>query len=255
MSIHSTAIIHAGAQIGPDCEIGPYCTIGEHVVLGAGCRLISHVVIDGHTTLGERNLVFPFVSIGLRTQDLKWKGGITRTRIGSDNTIRECVTIHSSTSEGDATVIGSHNNILASSHVAHDVQMGDHVIVSMAAIAGHVIVEDYALLGGLSGVHQFCRVGKMAIVGGCSRITQDVAPFMLVEGNPAVTRAVNRIGLERNGVPETTLAALRQAHRILFRDGLTVPNALARIEQELPDSPELRHLVAFTRASQRGIVR
>lgn len=255
MSIHSTAIIHAGAQIGPDCEIGPYCTIGEHVVLGAGCRLISHVVIDGHTTLGERNLVFPFVSIGLRTQDLKWKGGITRTRIGSDNTIRECVTIHSSTSEGDATVIGSHNNILASSHVAHDVQMGDHVIVSMAAIAGHVIVEDYALLGGLSGVHQFCRVGKMAIVGGCSRITQDVAPFMLVEGNPAVTRAVNRIGLERNGVPETTMAALRQAHRILFRDGLTVPNALARIEQELPDSPELRHLVAFTRASQRGIVR
>jgi UDP-N-acetylglucosamine acyltransferase len=255
MSIHPTAIIHPGASIGNDCEIGPFCTIGEHVTLGDGCRLISHVVIDGHTTLGKLNLIFPFVSIGLRTQDLKWKGGVTYTRIGDHNTIRECVTIHSATNEGDATTIGSHNNILASSHIAHDVQMGDHIIVSMAAVAGHVVIEDKALLGGMSGIHQFCRIGTMAIVGGCTKIAQDVAPYMLVEGNPAVTRAINKIGLERNGATEEAQAALRQAHRILYRDGLTTPNALAKIETELPPLPELTKLVAFVRSSERGIIR
>jgi UDP-N-acetylglucosamine acyltransferase len=255
VSIHSTAIIHPKAQIAAGCEIGPYCTIGEHVVLGAGCRLISHVVIDGHTTLGEANVIYPFASIGLRTQDLKHKGGVTHTRIGDRNTIRECVTIHSATSEGDATRIGSDNNILASSHVAHDVIMGNHVIVSMAAIAGHVIIEDHALLGGLSAVHQFCRIGTMAIVGGCTKIAQDVPPYMLVEGNPATARAVNKIGLERNGVSAEAQAGLRQAHRIFFRDGLTIPNALAKIEQELPNCAEVRHLVGFIRASERGVIR
>ena len=253
--IHPTALIHPRAQIGPDCEIGPYCVIGEHVELGAGCRLHAHVVVDGHTRLGRQNVIYPFASIGLHAQDLKWKGGVTRTEIGDHNTIRECVTIHSATGDGEATVIGSHNNILASSHLGHNVVIGNHVIISMAGVAGHVVVEDYALVGGMSGVHQFCRIGKMAIVGGCSRIPQDVAPFMLVEGNPPETRMINKIGLERNGVPAETQAALKQAHKILFREGLTTSNALARIEQELPPLPEVQYLVRFVRASERGIIK
>ena len=253
--IHPTAVIHAKAQIGADCEIGPYCVVGEHVELGPGCRLHSHVVIDGYTRLGRENTIFPFASIGLKTQDLKWKGGITRTEIGDHNTIRECVTIHSATGDGEATVIGSHNNILASSHIGHNVVMGNHVIVSMAGIGGHVIIEDYALIGGMTGIHQFCRIGKMAIVGGCSGVHQDVAPFMLAEGKPAETRTINKVGMERNGVPAETQGFLKQAYKILFREGLTTPNALARIEQELPRLPEVQHLIQFIRTSERGITK
>ena len=253
--IHSTAIIHPRAQIGEGCDIGPYCIIGEHVELGPGCRLHSHVVIDGHTRLGRENVIFPFASIGLKTQDLKWKGGLTRTQIGDHNTIRECVTIHSATGDGEATVIGSHNNILASSHIGHNVILGNHVIISMAGLAGHVVVEDFGLVGGLAGIHQFCRIGKMAIVGGCSRIAQDVAPFMLVEGNPPETRTINKVGLERNGVSAEAQAAVKQAYKILFREGLTTANALARIEQEVPALPEIQHLVHFVRTSERGIPR
>jgi UDP-N-acetylglucosamine acyltransferase len=253
--IHPTAVIHPKAQIGAECEIGPYCVIGEHVVLGERCRLHSHVVIDGHTILGEGNQVYPFASIGLKTQDLKWKGGVTHTRIGSHNTIRECVTIHSATGEGETTVIGNYNNILASSHIGHNVVMGDRVIVSMAALAGHVIVEDFALVGGLSAVHQFSRVGTMSIIGGCSKVVRDVPPFMLVDGNPAETRTLNKVGLERNGVLEEVQSALRQAFRILFREGLTIPNALARVEAEIPPFPEVRHLVNFMRTSERGVTK
>jgi UDP-N-acetylglucosamine acyltransferase len=253
--IHSTAIVHPKAQIGPDCEIGPYCVVGEHVVLGRGCWLHSHVVIDGHTRLGEGNQVYPFASLGLKTQDLKWKGGITRLEIGDYNTIRECVTIHSATEDGNATVIGSHNNILAESHVAHDVRMGDHVIISMAAIAGHVEIEDCALVGGLAAVHQFCRIGKMALVGGATKVVQDVPPFMIVDGNPAETRMVNKVGLDRNGVAEDAQAALRQAYKIFFREGLTLANALAQIEQTLPPLPEVQHLVNFIKTSKRGVIK
>lgn len=253
--IHPTAIIHPKAKVGADCEIGPYCIVGEHVELGPSCRLHSHVVLDGHTRLGRQNEVYPFASIGLKTQDLKWKGGLTRTEIGDHNTIRECVTIHSATSDGEATVIGSHNNILASTHIGHNIVIGNHVIISMAGLAGHVIVEDYAIVGGMTGVHQFCRIGKMAIVGGCSRITQDVAPFMLVEGNPSETRMINKVGLERNGVSAEAQTALKQAHKILFREGLTTSNALTRIEQQVPPLPEIQHLVQFVRASERGIIK
>lgn len=168
--IHPTAVVNSKARIGPDCEIGPYCVISEHVVLGAGCRLHSHVVIDGHTVLGEGNEIFPFASIGLKTQDLKWKGGTTRTEIGSHNTFREYVTIHSATGDGEATIVGSHNHILAYCHIAHNVTLGDHIIMSnVATLAGHVVVEDRAVIGGLAAVHQFCRIGKMALVGGAQR--------------------------------------------------------------------------------------
>ncbi len=252
--IHPTAVIAPQAQIGVDCEIGPFCVIGPHVVLGDGCRLYSHVVIDGHTTLGKGNEVFPFASLGLKTQDLKWKGGTTRTRIGDNNTFREYVTIHSATGDGEVTVVGSRNHILAYCHIAHNVTLGDGVIMSnVATLAGHVVVEDYAVVGGLAAVHQFCRIGTMSIIGGCSKVVQDVPPFMLVDGNPAETRTINKVGMERNGVSDAAQAAIKQAYRILFRDGLTVSNALARIEADLPPLPEVQHLARFIRSSERGI--
>ena len=252
--IHPTAIIHPGAQIGADCEIGPYCVIGQHVVLGDRCRLLSHVVIDGHTRLGQDNQIFPFASIGLKTQDLKWKGGITRTEIGDHNTIRECVTIHSATGDGEASTIGSNNHILAYSHLAHNVRLGNHVIMSnVATLAGHVLVEDYAVVGGLAAVHQFCRIGKLSMIGGCSKVVQDVPPFMIVDGNPGETRTINKVGMERNGVSEAAQAALRLAYKLLFREGLTIPNAVTRIEMELPALPEIQYLIQFVRTSERGI--
>lgn len=253
-NLHVTAIVHPKAQIGAGCHIGPYCVIGEHVVLGDGCRLHSHVVIDGHTTLGRENQLYPFASIGLQTQDLKWRGGITRTVIGDRNTFRESVTVHSATREGDATVIGSDNHILAYAHVAHDVRLGNHIVMSnVATLAGHVVVEDHAIVGGLAAVHQFCRIGRMSIIGGCSKVVQDVPPFMLADGNPAKTRTINKIGLDRNGVSEEAQGVLKQAFKILFREGLTIGNALARIEAELPPLPEVQHLVQFARTSERGL--
>jgi UDP-N-acetylglucosamine acyltransferase len=228
--------------------------IGEHVVLGEGCRLHSHVVVDGHTALGRQNEIFPFASIGLQTQDLKWKGGVTRTVIGDHNTFRESVTINSATADGEVTVVGSHNHILAYSHIAHNVTLGNHVIMSnVATLAGHVTVEDYVVVGGLAAVHQFCRIGRMAIVGGCSKVVQDVPPFMMADGNPAQTRTVNKVGLERQGVGPEAQAGLKQAFRLLFRSGLTIGNALKRVETEVPASPEVAHLLAFIQQSERGI--
>src|SRR5438552_836720 len=252
--VHPSAVVHSSAQVGRHCDIGPYCVIGEHVVLGDDCRLHSHVVIDGYTTLGRGNEIFPFVSLALKTQDLKWSGGVTRTEIGDHNTFREHATVHSATSDGDATVVGSNNHLLAYCHVAHDCRLGNHIIMSnVATLAGHVVVEDYAVVGGLAAVHQFCRIGRMAIIGGCSKVVQDVPPFMLADGNPAETRTINKVGLDRNGVSEEVQGVLKQAYKILFREGLTISNGLARIEAQLLLSQSLRHLVKFVRQSERGI--
>lgn len=252
--IHSTAVIHPNAQVGADCRIGPYCVIGEHVVLGERCQLHSHVVIDGHTTLGCDNQIFPFASVGLQTQDLKWKGGVTRLQIGDRNTFRESVTIHSATSDGDATIVGSDNHILAYSHIAHDCRLGNHIIMSnVGTLAGHVTVGDYAIVGGLAAIHQFCRIGTMSMIGGCSKIVQDVPPYMIVDGNPGETRTVNKIGIERNGVSEEAQDALRRAFKILFREGLTISNAVVKIEADLPPLPEVKHLLDFARTSERGL--
>ena len=253
-NIHPSAVIHPKARIGDNCQIGPFCVIGEHVELGQGCRLHSHVVIDGQTLLGKENEIFPFACLGKRTQDLKWKGGVTRLEIGDRNTIRECATIHSATHDGDATVIGSDNSFLSCTHIAHDCQIGNNVVMSsFAGLAGHVVVEDYAILSGYVAVHQFCRIGKLAMIGGCSKARQDVPPFMLADGNPAETVTVNKVGLERAGFSDEAQAALRQAYKLLFREGLTISNALVRIEQELPALPEVQYLVQFVRASERGI--
>ncbi len=254
--IHPSAIIHPKAKLGADCHVGPYCVIGEHVELGDGCKLHSHVVVDGHTKLGRANEVFPFASIGLKTQDLKWKGGVTRTEIGDNNTFREYVTVHSATNDGDATRLGSHNNLLAYTHVAHDCQIGSHVIMSNGTtLAGHVIVHDHAILGGLTGVHQFCRIGRMAMLGGYSKVVQDIPPFMIADGNPSATRTVNKVGLTRNGVSEETQTALRQAYKVIFREELTLANAILKMEKDLPALPEVKELIEFVRTSERGLAR
>jgi UDP-N-acetylglucosamine acyltransferase len=254
--IHPTAVVHPRAQIGRDCEIGPYCVIGEHVVLGDGCRLIAHVVLDGHITLGQGNEIYPYACLGLKTQDLKWKGGLNRVQIGDHNTFREYVTVHSATADGGVTVIGSHNHLLAYSHVAHECRLGDHLVLSnVATLAGHVVVGDQAIIGGLAAVHQFCRIGRMAIIGGCSKVVQDIAPFMLADGNPARTRGLNKVGLDRNGLSEHVQSALKQAYKLVFREGLGVTQAISRIEAELPPLPEVRQLVEFVRTSERGLAR
>ena len=252
--VHPTAIIHPKARMGAGCDIGPYCVIGENAVLGDKCKLHSHVVIDGHTTVGRANEIFPFASIGLKTQDLKWKGDVTRVEIGNHNTFREYVTVHSATGDGEVTRVGSHNHILAYCHIAHNCRLGDHIIMSnVATLAGHVTVEDYAVIGGLAAVHQFCRIGRMAMIGGCSKVVQDVPPFMTADGNPAETRTINKIGMERNGVSEKAQGALRQAYKILFRGGLTLRNAVVKVEKKLPGMEEIGHLVQFVRSSERGI--
>ena len=255
-SIHPTALISPGAEVGDGCVIGPYCVIGEQVRLGPGCRLHSHVVLEGHTTLGAGNEIYPFACLGGRSQDLKWRGGITRVEIGDNNTIREYVTVHAATADGGATVVGSHNSLLAYTHVAHDCRLGNHIIMSnLAQMAGHVTVEDHAILAGMSAIHQFCRVGRLAMVAACTPVRQDVAPFMLVSGDPAVTVKANTVGLERAGMAPEVIRSLGQAHRIVYRDGLAMPNALARIEAELPASDELRHFTDFIRHSERGITK
>lgn len=252
--IHPTTIIHPRAQIGAGCHIGPYCVIGEHVTLGENCNLYSHVVVDGHTVLGQRNEIFPFAAIGLKTQDLKWQGGVTHLRVGDGNVFREGVTVHSATRDGDSTVIGSNNVLLTNVHIAHDCQLGNGIIMSsFAGLAGHAVIEDNVVLGGYVAVHQFCRIGKLSMVGGCSKLRQDLAPFMLADGSPAETHTINRVGLERHGVSEESINALKQAYKILFREVLTITNALAKIENELPALPEIKHLVQFIRASERGI--
>ena len=252
--IHPSAIIHPQAQVGSGCEIGPFCVIGENVVLGENNKFHSHVVVDGHTKMGAGNEVFPFVALGTKTQDLKFKGGNPRLEIGDKNVFREGVTVHCGTNDGEATVIGSNNLFLIQAHVAHDCILGDHIIMSgYTGLAGHVVVGDHAIISGFSAVHQFCRIGKYSIIGGCSKIVQDVPPFMIVDGNPGETRTINKIGLERAGFSDEAQSALRAAYKVLFREGLSTPNALAKIEAELPPLPELQHLVQFVRASERGI--
>ena len=252
--IHPTAIIHPNATIGAGCDIGPFCVIGENVSLGEKCRLHSHSVIDGHTRLGGGNELYPFVALGTKTQDLKYSGGHPRLEIGDQNVFREGVTVHCGTNDGEATVVGSNNLFLIHAHVAHDCILGNDIIMSgYAGLAGHCVVGDSVIMAGYAGVHQFCRVGKFSLIGGCSKVVQDVPPYMIVDGNPGETRTINKLGLERAAFSEEVQTVLRAAYKILYREGLATTNALAKIEGELPPLPEVKHLVEFFRASKRGV--
>jgi len=254
--IHPTAIIDADAEIGDGAEIGPFCVIGAGVKLGAGCRLHNHVTIAGPSEIGPNNEFYPYGSIGQRTQDLKYEGEPTYLKIGEGNTFRESVTVNRGTSPGDATVIGSYGNFLAYSHIAHDCIVGDHVIFSNnGTLAGHVDMGNYAILGGLTAVHQFSRIGESVITGGCSKIVQDIPPFMIADGNPAKVRAVNVVGMQRRGFSEEAVRQAKRAHRILYRDNLTTSVALVKLREmtEADDSEVIRKVIDFIEGSERGI--
>jgi UDP-N-acetylglucosamine acyltransferase len=254
--VHPSAVVHEGAQLGVDVDIGAYSVVGPNVRLGDRARIMPHVFLDGHTTVGADGVVFPFASVGAQTQDRKYKGGLTFVEIGDRTTIREYVSIHAGTKEGEVTRIGSDCLILAYCHVAHGCRVGDRVTMANAsALSGEVIVEEEVTIGGMTGIHQFVRIGRLAMVGGMSRITQDVPPFMLVEGNPVEARAVNSIGMERRGIPAEAQQALKKVFRLLYREGLSTSQAVERIRSEIPACPERDHLLAFIAASERGIVK
>lgn len=255
-SIDKTAVIAKGAVLGEGVEIGPYCVIGENVEIGAGTRLISHVVIDGITKIGKECTVYPFASIGTRTQDLKYKGGKTYVTIGDRTTLREYVTVNSATNDGETTSVGSDCHILAYSHIAHACQVGNGIIMSNSVnLAGHVVVEDGVTFGGLTGVHQFVRIGKMCMVGGMSKLLKDCPPYITADGYPAVARGLNSVGMSRKGVSEEAQRLIKQAYRILYRQNLTTQDALAKIEAEIKGCSEVDEFVRFVRGSERGFVR
>lgn len=254
-AIHPTAIIHPGARLGENVAVGPYSVIGPHVSIGDGSELQSHVVVDGHTAIGSRCRLFPFACIGMPTQDLKYAGGLTYAEIGDGTTLREFSTVHTGTREGEVTRVGQRCLIMAYSHVAHGCTVGNEVILSNnTQLAGEVQIEDMAIVAGMCGVHQFCRIGTLAMVGGSARITQDVPPYMLVAGDVAAVCGTNAIGLQRRNVAPEIRAALKQAYRLLYREGLNRTQAVERIRAEVPDCLEIRHLTNFIEQSTRGVL-
>ncbi len=254
--IHATAIISEGARIGGGVSIGPYSVIGPDVEICDGVDIRSHVVIEGCTRIGASCTIFPFACIGSQTQDLKFRGGRSRVTIGAKTTIREYVTVNSGTHEGEHTQVGEGCHIMAYCHVAHACNVGNGVIMANGAtLAGDVLVEDQAVIGGLSGVHQFCRIGKMCMVGGCTKVVKDIPPFMIVDGNPAVVRGLNSIGLDRRGVSEADRKRLKEAYRYLYRNHLSTQDALSAIEKDVSKSDVVSHLIAFIESSERGILK
>ena len=256
-SIHPSAVVSPRAHIGHDCHIGPYSIIGDDVVLGDRVRLESHCVVDGNTHIGDESHVFPFVSIGLAPQDLKYQGEPSKTRIGKRNQIREFVTIHRGTSGGGMlTQIGDDCLIMAQAHIAHDCLLGDHVIMANAAtLAGHVIIENRANIGAYSGVHQFCRVGQEAYIGGYSVVVKDALPFALTVGNHARCYGLNTTGMKRRGYSREAIKSLHHAFHLLLSAKLNTTQALEQIRSELANSPEVDALVQFIEGSQRGVIK
>jgi UDP-N-acetylglucosamine acyltransferase len=257
LDIHATAIVHPKAQIAPGVKIGPYCVVGENVQIGKDTILDSHVVADGWTAIGERCHLYPFVSVGAAPQAVRYRGEPTRLTIGNDNLIREFVTINRGTPEGGGeTVLGTKNLIMAYSHIAHDCKIGDQVIMANnSTLAGHILVEDFAIVGGLVAIHQFVRVGCYVMIGGASGIPQDIPPYTIAAGNRAHLYGLNLVGLKRHKFSEETITALKQAYRILFRSHLILHKAMDRVEKEVTNLPEVRHLLEFLKGSKRGVCR
>ncbi|MCQ9207787.1 MAG: acyl-ACP--UDP-N-acetylglucosamine O-acyltransferase [Omnitrophica bacterium] len=255
-SISSTAKIAAGARLAQDVEIGHYVIIGPEVKIGAGTKIGDHCVIDGDSTIGENCQIFTGAVIGSVPQDSKYKGEKTGLTIGDNNIIREYVTINLGTTASGKTEIGNNNLIMAYAHIAHDCLIGNNTIIAnVGTLAGHIVIEDKVILGGLAAVHQFVRIGTLAIVGGCSKVIQDIPPYSMCDGHPARVRSLNKVGLERAGISKDTKSNLKTAFTILFNSGLTIPHALKKVEQEVPASPEVTHLVNFIKHSQRGVCR
>lgn len=255
--VHPTAIVFDGSQVGENCYIGPFSTVGPEVTLADDVRLESHVVVDGKTDIGSGTRVFPFVSIGLAPQDLKYAGEETSTEIGSRNQIREFVTIHRGTGGGGGvTRIGNDNLLMAQAHVAHDCQIGNEVIMANAAtLAGHVEIADRANVGAYSGVHQFCRVGYEAFIGGYSVVVKDAPPFAVIQGNHARSFGLNRVGMKRRGYSKETIEKLHRAFHLLLSAKLNTTQAVEKIREEITGSKEVDMLIEFIESSKRGIVK
>ena len=258
MPIHPTAIVDPSARIAESADIGPYCVIGAGVEIGARTRLMANLFIEGETRIGEDNLFYPYSTVGLASQDKKYKGERAETRIGDRNTVREFVSIHRGTAGGGlATRIGSDNWIMAYGHIAHDVQIGDHTTLGNAVtFAGHVMVGDWATISAFSAVHQFCRIGRHAIIGGFSVITQDVLPFSTtVSPRESKIFGANAVGLERRGFSPDAVETLQKAFRLLTRSNLNTSQAVERIRAEVPLTPELEELLAFIESAERGFIK
>ncbi len=257
MAIHPTAVVEPGAQVDPSCEIGPFAFVGAGVTLGPRTTLAPHAVVTGQTVLGADNRVFSHAVVGGVPQDLKYKGEPTRLEIGDRNTFREFTTINTGTvGGGGVTTIGNGCLFMANSHVGHDCQVGDGAIVANSvALAGHVTVEDHVHLGGLSAVHQFCRIGRLSFVSGITGVIMDVAPYCTVAGARAELGGLNVIGLQRAGMTEEQVGRVKQAYKILFRQGLKAEEAVVQLKAELGQHPEVAHLIAFVEGSKRGLTR
>jgi len=258
MSIHPTAIIDPNARVHPTCKIGPYCVIGPGVELGQGCHLVSHVALEGPTKIGADNGFFPFASIGMAPQDLTYAGEPTRLEIGNHNEIREYVTINRGTVKGGSvTRVGDHNLIMAYTHIAHDCQIGSHIIMANAAtLGGHVTVEDWANVGALCPIHHFVRIGTHSIIGGGSTITQDVLPFSKTSAERGThAYGLNSIGLERRGFTQERIKKLHHAYRVLLASKLNTSQALEKLKAENDRGEDVDRLIRFIEESQRGVIK
>ena len=255
--IHPTAIIDPGAKLADDVEVGPYSVIGEHVEIGAGTRIGAHAVLTGHTRIGAHNQIFHFVSLGEAPQDKKYAGEPTRLDIGDHNVIREFCTFNTGTAQQQGvTQIGSHNWIMAYVHIAHDCVIGDHtVFANNASLAGHVEIGDWTILGGFTGIHQFCKVGAHVMTGISSVVFKDIPPFIMAAGQPAAPHGLNSEGLRRRGFSAETLSALKAAYKTLYRDGNTLAEAQKKLETDAPAHLEIRQLLDFLSRAERGIIR
>ncbi|HAM51431.1 MAG TPA: acyl-[acyl-carrier-protein]--UDP-N-acetylglucosamine O-acyltransferase [Nitrospiraceae bacterium] len=255
--IHPTAIIDSEAVIDKDVSIGPFCILKGKVSIKRGTTLVSNVMIEGKTEIGEGCMVYPFTSIGLPPQDLKYKNEETGVAIGNGNVIREYTTIHRASVSGDGlTVVGDHNFLMAYVHIAHDCKIGNHIIMSnVATLAGHVTVDDYAFIGGLVAVHQFTRIGVYAMVGGFSGIGQDIPPYTVASGARARLYGLNTVGLKRHGFSDSSIRALKKAYKIIFREKKALKDAIKKIRAELPDTEEIRNLIEFIEKNKRGVCR
>ncbi|MDD3180154.1 MAG: acyl-ACP--UDP-N-acetylglucosamine O-acyltransferase [Opitutaceae bacterium] len=252
--IHPTAIVEPQAELGDEVVVGAYAYIGGQVVIGDGTVLHHHATVQGNTRMGKQGEVFPFACIGMKTHDLKYKGGEPGLIIGDRNVFREFTSVHMATKDGELTRMGDDNVILAYSHIAHDCIVGNHFVMSsQAALAGHVIVEDHVNIGWGAGVHQFCRIGMYAMLGAMAKVVQDVPPYVIADGNPAVVRSINKVGLERSDFTVAQLEAIKQIFRTVYRQGLNRAQALDALRAHaLAETPEFKHFLAFAASSQRG---
>ncbi|MFA4991155.1 MAG: acyl-ACP--UDP-N-acetylglucosamine O-acyltransferase [Candidatus Omnitrophota bacterium] len=256
MKIHPTALIDKKAKLADDIEVGPYAIIGPDVVIGRSARIGPHVVINGNTTIGDNCSVFTGAVVGSAPQDLKYKGKRTFLKIGDNNIIREYTTLNPGTEEGHSTSLGDDNLLMAYSHVAHDCKVGNNCIIANAGtLAGHVTLEDKVVLGGLAAIHQFVRVGKLSIIGGCSKIVRDIPPFSTCDGHPARVYGLNLIGIRRSGMSREAQIELRKAFKILFHSKLSFRHAAEKVKEELKEFEEIRYLLEFIKGSERGVTR